>query len=214
MPGEVFPVAIPRNAPPEIGEGAADLRIQTIKLDDARDSVELKIKGNFIWAVTASDIQANVDVRFNDQSGDAFPVKRGASIGGLPFRRLYITNEAQAGKTITIMTVLERPRGEFRVTNPDISFNEVTLTRSTTSGDALDQSIANGVTDIITANNTRRSFVIQSLTGELRVGPNAAAGRGIKLQLGQTYSHDGSSGIRIHNESGAAGSYTYVQYFD
>lgn len=133
MKGEFFPNALPTQAPPETGSGAAAVRLQRIPLDNARDDVEINIKGNFLWAIAASDISAITSIKFNDQSGTAFPFRRGSAIGGLPFNRLYVTNSAQAGKYIDVLTVIETPIGPFRIQNPDIAFNEVTLTLASTN---------------------------------------------------------------------------------
>ena len=78
-------------------------------LTAARDSELWEVPGTFIWAPTGSDAAAQIDVTLNDIINDGIPFLPGTKVSGIPFRRLYLTNEAQAGETITLMIAADLP---------------------------------------------------------------------------------------------------------
>ncbi|MBA7603110.1 hypothetical protein ES703_10214 [subsurface metagenome] len=78
----------------------------TIDLATARTNEEMVFTGNYIYALEATDVDANVDVRFNELFRAAINVKEGRGIR-VPFYRLYISNAAQAGKSVTLAIGIE-----------------------------------------------------------------------------------------------------------
>jgi hypothetical protein len=71
-------------------------------LSTARNLQYIGSGGNLIKCIDASDIDSNMEIRLNETGNDAITVKKGRSVSGW-FNRFYITNTAQAGKTITLV---------------------------------------------------------------------------------------------------------------
>jgi len=78
----------------------------TVDLNTARSNEERTFTGNYIYALEATDVDANLDIRFNETFRAAINIKEGRGIR-VPFYRLYITNAAQAGKNITLAIGIE-----------------------------------------------------------------------------------------------------------
>lgn len=141
--GPIFPNQVFRSAPPQLDARTYDIRLITIDLASARTDEELSLKGNFVWAANATTLNSRIDIRFNNQAGDVLPLLRGVSIGGVPFTRLYISNTAQAGETITLFSAVEPKETSFlRITNPDV--NLVNASGLNNADD--DVSVATGLT--------------------------------------------------------------------
>jgi len=73
-----------------------------IDLSIARTGVEYSYSGNFIKAVEASDISANLDIAFNSSGNDTINLTKGRGIRA-SIIKMYLTNTAQAAKTITLL---------------------------------------------------------------------------------------------------------------
>jgi hypothetical protein len=78
----------------------------TIDLATARTNEEMVFTGNYIYALEATDVDAALNIRFNELFRAAINVKKGRGVR-VPFYRLYITNTAQAGKTLTLAIGIE-----------------------------------------------------------------------------------------------------------
>ncbi|MBR9706076.1 hypothetical protein GOV14_03515 [Candidatus Pacearchaeota archaeon] len=74
----------------------------TMDLSIARDGFLMSIAGNYIKAVEATDIDTNINIALNDSTRDTIEMHKGRSIQG-KFFDLYFYNDAQAGKTITLV---------------------------------------------------------------------------------------------------------------
>jgi len=72
----------------------------------ARTNEEMVFTGNYIYALEATDVDANLDIRFNELFRSAINIKKGRGLR-IPFYRLYITNTAQADKTLTLTIGIE-----------------------------------------------------------------------------------------------------------
>jgi hypothetical protein len=103
------PQRIDTNEPkgPEIGAGSAQFRKRVLDLAIARQSVELQFAGKWLWAVKTVGADAVCDVWFNDPSGESVEFKLGLMIAHKPFHRLFITNAAQPGLSITFHTSMD-----------------------------------------------------------------------------------------------------------
>ena len=104
-------------APQEYGQAVNRISVVTLALDTARDDERLEIGGSFLWAVNASSIDATVSVRFQDEFYGLVPFRRGTSVRGVRFSRLYITHAAQAGETITLAYATEE-QDNIQIENP------------------------------------------------------------------------------------------------
>ncbi|MBI5970576.1 MAG: hypothetical protein HY884_05425 [Deltaproteobacteria bacterium] len=76
-------------------------KIITLDLSTARSDYAQSIAGNYFIVLEATDINANVQVRFNESYCDAATLKKRQGFK-IPFYRVFITNAVQAGKTLTI----------------------------------------------------------------------------------------------------------------
>jgi hypothetical protein len=89
-------------------------RVLTINLSSSRTDQKFDIVGNVIQIVEGYDVansipdsSARITIKFNDTGADAVPFYPGQSIGGLPFDTLYISNDAQTDKTISILVITD-----------------------------------------------------------------------------------------------------------
>lgn len=189
----IFPRPVRGEAPPEFGLDANAVKTKPINLTTARITPErIEMGGSILWAVAATSLQALVNVYFNDQMRDPVPFQSGMFVRGVEFPRIYITNAAQPGQTITLLYAVEGLRN-IQVENPAASYAQVDLTKATVLDDLADLvlvAIAPAVA-ILPANAARRAAFITSLdanTAEIRVGALAtvAAGRGHPLAAGDT----------------------------
>lgn len=78
----------------------------TINLATARTNEEHVFTGNYIYALEGTDVDANVDLRFNELFRPNINLVKGRGVR-VPFYRFYVTNAAQAGKTITLAIGIE-----------------------------------------------------------------------------------------------------------
>ncbi len=74
-------------------------RLVTFDLGTARTDVEIDLPGTFIYVDTESEGLAYL--RFNNKRNDKFPIRAGLTLNGY-FDRCYLTNTAQAGKTLRV----------------------------------------------------------------------------------------------------------------
>lgn len=143
----------------------ASIETLTIDLSIARSNAELAVAGLFVYASDATDTSANLGIRHNElESGLITLTKNYGPI--FPFYRLFLTNTAQAAKTITliigraapfdirdnrnqvdIITTLEAIRDQRRAATG-------TLNAEATIGTAQATALA--------ANTNRKSFSIQA----------------------------------------------------
>lgn len=75
---------------------------RTIDLSTARSNEEFSVAGNYFIILDATDLNANIQIRFNTLAADQLTFKKRQGVE-VPFYRLFITNSAQAGKTITLI---------------------------------------------------------------------------------------------------------------
>lgn len=84
----------------------------TFDLATARSNVELPFIGNYLYVIEATDNSANIQIRLNEIFRSNITVTKGRGLRA-PFYRLYITNTAQTGKTLTFAIGVES--GTFEV---------------------------------------------------------------------------------------------------
>jgi len=79
----------------------ASIETITIKLDNARTDEALELAGLVIYGAEATDTTCLLQVRHNEISSGLINIVKGYGVA-YPFYRLYLTNTAQANKTITL----------------------------------------------------------------------------------------------------------------
>ena len=139
-------------------------------LTNARTSEVFEVMGKLAYVKDASDGLANMDVQLNESDNDKINLIRKCGIIAT-FRKLYLTNAAQSGKTITLfistsfdeLRLFEQSQGADVNVNQPITQYGVTPTiynvTCTTSGTEYSQSLG---TDC-------RKFMIRPRTGNLQV---------------------------------------------
>ena len=200
----LYPENYEGTAPIEFGTGANILKTRTFNLTNARDLELIDIGGSCLWAVTASSLGAQIDIRINDQLRDPVTFQQGMFIRGVPFSRLYVSHAAQAGESITIFFAREQDVRNIEIINPAIAFTEVNLTKGTILSSGGDVTIAAaGTGNILAANANRRVAFISSLTTNiniLRVGDaGVSATRGLELAPGESFGVKSSAQIVAFN---------------
>ena len=73
-----------------------------IDLSVAHNNLELNVSGDILKVVTATDNNSTVDVRINFPAADPIPLMRYRRLYSF-FDKLYITNAAQAGKSMDLL---------------------------------------------------------------------------------------------------------------
>lgn len=203
MPGRLYPENYEGQAPKEFGIDANVLKTRTFNLAVARDLEQIDIGGSCIWAVAATSLGASIDIRINDQLRDPVTFQQGMFIRGVPFSRLYVSHEAQAGETITIFFAREQDVRNIEIVNPAIAFTEVDLTKANTYVSNNDVAMIAGATTVIQgANILRRVVYITNLAANLatlRISGNAAINRGTPLAPGETLIITTTAGIVGYN---------------
>lgn len=162
---------------PGIGEpGRPQVRFYVLDLSVARQDFKVDLAGRFLWAQTSNSPSAQVDIKYNDPSGQAIPFQRGTSVAGLPFASLYVSNVAQPNTQIVLtssMTIIN--------VNNAVSQIVATFTIPGTPQTATRAALTNGSATLLSASNAnkRGTFIeadkgnsIDILLGDVNVNAN------------------------------------------
>lgn len=127
--GRTYPVDQQGQAPPEFGRRPNRFGILRLDLSKPRQAEQTEIGGTVLWAITGSDVDAEVDISFQEEFAPQVPFRPGQSIAGIPFSRIYVTNAQQLntlgqGKTITFLYVVE-DFPQFRIANQALLSQQV-----------------------------------------------------------------------------------------
>lgn len=144
----------------------------TIDLTSARVNEERVFTGNYIYALEASDVDNTLDIRFNELFRAAITVRKGRGIR-IPFYRFYITNIAQAGKTITLGIGIEASEFEVFDVGKALQITGGVKIAGASGTPAYAQiGVDNTFTLIKAANGDRRSILVQNFdaTNDLFIG--------------------------------------------
>jgi len=202
--GRLFPQSFEGQAPREFGMAANILKTRTFNLTVARDLEQVEVGGSCLWAITATSLTANINIRVNDQLRDPVTFQQGMFIRGIPFSRLYVSHAAQPGETITLFFAAEQDVRNIEITNPSIAFNNINVTKATVFDSVADVAMgAAAQTLVIAANAARRVLYITNLLGNpstLRIGDAAAAAaRGTPLTPGDTMTIETTEAVYAWN---------------
>jgi len=167
-----------------------------LDLGIARNDYLLSFAGNFIYAYEATSITANVDIKVNEQREPFFTlIKRKGFM--TPYYRLFLTNTAQAGETITFVYGTQAPDFLEVIDNT----GEAAEILEQLEGDALpegygDVAIGAAAGLIVAGNGDRKSVIIEHLptgVGLVYIGFSAAVtniNKVVTLAPGESYSVD------------------------
>jgi len=173
--GLSYPVSNNGMAPLEYGEGAPRIGVKTIPLDTATTDKAFEIGGNVLWVPTASTLDAAVSIKYQDQLNDPITFQQGNFLAGPSFSRLYISWEAQAGESITLLYAVDSPKNPFRIENATASFTGVSVTGT------VDCEAVNYANDkLISASRVTLSTTAATL---LRVSENPHGTYGYRVQI-------------------------------
>ena len=207
MGGFDYPLEVPQRIINTLGDNSPAFKVVTLDLSTARDKEKHGWMGSMLWAYDASDISANCDIRFNDQVNDPLTFKQGQSLAGHRYNEVYITNAAQAGKSLTFLYALED--SQIRIENPGAAFSSVTLSKATVLGTIADVTVVAGAAaaQVVPTNADAVSVGICSLqanTQNIRIGDtNTGAARGIEIAPGETIVLDTTAPIFAYTAAGA-----------
>jgi len=164
--GRIFPYPPKGEAPPEFGIDANVVKTKLIDLTGARVTPErLEIGGSILWAVAATSYGALLNVRLNDQMRSPIPFQHGLCIRGSRFSRLYLTNAAQPGETITLLYATEEI-DNIQIENPGAAFAMIDLTKATVFNSLVDLTLvaAAAAVAVLPAIAARRIAKLGNLT--------------------------------------------------
>lgn len=143
--------------------------VRTLNLDNARTNHRIAWRGSFVRIRRRSSSTAEINVKFNDAQGEAYPLKNGEGFDGVPFQELFITNTAQAGEWVELVIAgdYDNP-GPFQVlssteqTDAHITGQDSALTVKGAQGtDNYDMTVKgpNGGVLPVSINDTSTSFI-------------------------------------------------------
>jgi hypothetical protein len=230
--GRHVPVSYTGEARKEYGEDAPRIGVKTIALDNTTTDKEYEMGGNIIWVPDASDLDAKIEIKYQEQTNDPIPIQHGSFIGGPPFSRLFISWEAQASKTITLLYT-RGPKQPFRIENATANYTGVSVT-GTVDVDIQNQPIEVELEDVNTVTSVadysvpatttaniasalagQKSIIISNLasnTQTMRIGDSSTgATRGQPLAPGETLILDTSDDIYAYNPGGSAESLSLIR---
>ncbi len=169
----------------EIGSRNAAIRTLQLDLSTARERVKIDFAGLWLWAQDAVGLNANVDIFYNESIGQATKFRRGMVIAGYPFHRLYVTNTAQAGASLTFKSSMQMIDIQNALSTAQ-TFVEKAPDIFTTAQVAA---IGAAATLIAPASALRRRITIKALstnTAPVYIGNIlVAVGNGYELTVGQ-----------------------------
>lgn len=85
------------------------LTVNTYDLSSSRNDSAIFTAGNLIYVADATDATANASIKFGSTSNPAVPILGGTVIRGMPFDNLFISNDAQSGKSLTLVIATDHP---------------------------------------------------------------------------------------------------------
>lgn len=188
----------------------------TLPLDTAFDNKQLSLAGNYVGVVEATDTSTNINIGFNRSEVEKINFTKGLAII-CPFDRLFITSDAQASKSITLLIssfapqlfqVLDNRSEATQTTILEAIRDELIGASSGTYG--TEKTIGTSQSQVLAANSSRKAFIIQSKavnSGKIYIGfdNTVTSTKWIaELQAGQSLILDDWTGT-VHAISDTAG---------
>ena len=100
-----------------------------LDLNIARTNQEHVFTGTYVYASEATDVDSNVSIRFNELFRANIKLVQGRGIR-CPFYRFYLTNTAQAGKSLTLVIGIESADFEIFDVGKALGITGTVVTRS------------------------------------------------------------------------------------
>ena len=197
------------------GSGDVAIERRVIDLSTARTlDDEIFRASDWIWVIDGTDTAASLDFHFNQQRSEYITLKKGMFIR-IKFAKVYLTNSAQSGKTLTIIS----GRGNtFEIINAAETNNDVDVSVGGTVTTTVDNAVADAaVTQVAASAATRREIIIQNKDGAatVQVGDSAVtATRGINLGPGETIILNTTAAISVRNDSGGTVDISVTEILD
>ncbi len=207
----IYPQSFEGASPPEFGIDANTVKVRTINLAVAHGTPHrIDMGGNFIWVVNASSLAATCQLFLGDASlsGSGFPIGQGFFMRGIRFSRVFITNLAQAGESLTLLYGVDMS-DTVSIENPSIAYSSVTTSKATVFDTVADVAVvaAAAAAQILAANAARRAAIICSLAANaqiVRIGDtNTGAARGAELSPGESITIETTEAIYAYTGAGA-----------
>lgn len=194
--------------------------IETISIDlsTARTDRLLEVAGLVVYASEATDSTTSLQVRHNEISSGLITLTKGYG-PVFPFYRLYLTNTAQAGKTITLIIGRASP---FDIKDNRNQADMLTaleavrdeLKGSSSGTDNTNATIGTSAVLVLAANTSRKAFMVSAPaanTGKIYIGftSGLTTSKGIaELQPGMSLMLDDYQGT-VYAISGTAAQSLY-----
>lgn len=186
-------------------------KTRTLDLATARSNEEFTVSGNYIIILNATDLNTNIQIVFNELDADAITLKKRQGFK-VPFYRMFITNAAQAGKTVTIAYGINDTPLEVidqsavidinSIANPVQTFNASIPTMFNVTCTAAETEYSQSF------GGTRQKFTIKARGGALKVCFTATESgtKYISLDDGASWSEDNiKSSLTLYFQSPTAG---------
>jgi len=195
-----------------------------INLATAREGKEYYVKGRYIRVADATDTTTEIEIAVQQNIPSSYEKLKKNSIikEGNGFDRIYVTNTAQANKTVRLI-ISEGPE-DYDVDNPSIGTidavgsidDPVEVAAHSTLVTTADDSIAANTTEqVLAINLDRKEAIITNLyanTDSVRVGDSSTgATRGVELSPGQSITLQVTAAIYVHNTKASAQSVAILE---
>lgn len=142
------------NVGPDLAQGGnPQMRVQTIDLSVAQTEFKkFDLAGRFLWILTSTVPSSEIQLLFNEQSGQPLTLKRGNVVSGHTFKELWIKWSGSVG-SITILTSMQ-------ILNIENAVSAVSTTLEVPGFYIFGRlALNNGSATLISANNTAKRRV-------------------------------------------------------
>lgn len=156
-----------------------------LTLDEAREKEKFAIAGEYLYIMTATDGNVNIDLILNTLSEDKINLVQSKGIIA-PFSQFWISHEAQAGKSVTLIaSSLEG----FRIIDNTSSISGTVSTQEKAAANELTNviSVGSSSTLIRAAKSTRKDLILFNPSGGNTVyigGSGVAVATGMPIEPG------------------------------
>lgn len=210
--GNIFPHDPQGLTLPAFGDGLDPslIDVRTIDLSKARaNEVLITNGGNFVWIMAATDTNANLGIKFSEQWNGEFIFRKGMVVKGIAFSDLVLTNEAQAGKTITLVITRQAGLEGVSIENAAEALSQTQASIPNNYGVIPTHTATVAISTQILAANSDRVDVMLTNTGTVGLwirDDNSLSASGHFLPVGASHGLTSGGEIWVYNpDAGTAG---------